>query len=248
MKAEQNTKPTEMENLKEIPKWMRKYVQNRMLTNLVLFIIYIVLFSGIYIPIYLDETFFKNDNVIAESICKIVSLSAIILLLYFSIPKWGLHKLWKWVDQRIYHEGNISLSEPTLMKTNKKIGKIVGRLFFICVIGSVFLYGYIPKEYMQPVSAVYCVPFMVFLYFWQRPKYSPLMLIWPILYTIHAILIVAGVPIVFPEESGLISLNTFIPIVGYGFLTFLIIFIYSRYALRKLKGLTHIKGEGSDGD
>ena len=74
------------------------------------------------------------------------------------------------------------------------------------------------------------------------------MLIWPTLYTIHAILIVAGVPIVFSEESGLVSLNMFIPTFGYGLLTFIIIYIYSRYALKKLKGATRMEGDGSDGD
>ena len=101
---------------------------------------------------------------------------------------------------------------------------------------------------MQPLSAAYCVPFMIFLYFFQRPKYGPLMLLWPVLYAIHAILIVAGVPIVFSEESGLVSLNMFIPIFGYGTLTFLISHLYSRYALKKLKGVTRMEGDGSDGD
>jgi hypothetical protein len=248
MENEQNKNMTDMKKLKEIPKWTKKYVQNRMLTNFVFLIIYVVLYSGIYVPLYLDEVFFKNDNVIAKSICKIVSLSLFMLLLYISIPNWGGLKLWKWVEQRIYREGNISLPEPILMRTNKKIGKIAGLLFCTCITFNVFLYGYIPKVYIQPVSAIYCVPFAVFLYLWQRPKYGPLILIWPALYTIHAILIVAGVPIVFPKESGLVSLDIFIPAVGYGFLTFVIIYIYNRYALKKLKAITHIEGNTADGD
>ena len=72
-------------------------------------------------------------------------------------------------------------------------------MFVCCVIGSVQLgvLGYIPIEYMQPVSALYVVPFLVFLTIWQRPVVGPLSLLWPILYTVHATLIVAGVPILF---------------------------------------------------
>jgi hypothetical protein len=99
---------------------------------------------------------------------------------------------------------------------------------------------------MQPVSALYCVPFMVFLYFWQRPKVGFLMLLWPALYAIHAILIVAGVPIVFAEESKFFSLNMLIPTFGYGFLTSVIGHIYSRYALKKLKTAAHLQGNTSE--
>lgn len=240
MQTEENNMNQNMKKLREIPKWTKKYVQYRMLTNFVFLIIYVVLYSGIYVPMYLDEVFSKNDNVIATSICKIVSLSLFILLIYISIPNWGGLKLWKWIDQRIYREGNISLSEPTLMRTNKKIGKIAGLLFCTCITLNVFLYGYIPKVYIQPVSAIYTVPFAVFLYLWQRPRYGPLILIWPALYTIHAILIVAGVPIVFPKESGLVSLDIFIPTFGYGLLTFVIIYIYSGYSLKKLKAAAHL--------
>ena len=249
-KQNNNLKGQKMEKLKEIPKWSRKYAQNRMLTNLAFFIIYVVLFLGISAPPYFYSMLFKNDNIIVKGICLIVSLSFLVFLLYISVPKWGGLKLWRWIDQRIYHEGNVSIQDSKLMdKTNRNIGKVVPLLFGICIICSMILCDkYIPIEYMQPISAIYCVPFVIFLYIRQRPKYGPLMLLWPILYAIHAILIVAGVPIVFTKDSGLVSLNMFIPTFGYGLLTLIIIYLYSRYALKKLKGVTRMEGDAADGD
>ncbi len=63
---------------------------------------------------------------------------------------------------------------------------------------------------MQPLSVVYLVPFAVYL--WQhlgRP--SPFMLLWPLLYGLHAILVLAGVPVYF--EGKLEALNVLIPTV-----------------------------------
>ena len=120
-------------------------------------------------------------------------------------------------------------------------------LFGSCVIGSVFLgmKDFIKIKYMQPVSALYVVPFMVFLYFWQRPKIGHLALLWPTLYGIHAVLIVVGVPILF--TGNLIPLNMILPVFGYGFLTYIIGHIYSRYALKKLKEAAHLEENATDG-
>jgi hypothetical protein len=75
---------------------------------------------------------------------------------------------------------------------------------------------------------------------------GPLVLICPILYSIHAILIVAGVPIFFTENLGI--LNMLVPLIGYVFLAYVICHVYSRYALKKLKRLTLLEGEGANGD
>ena len=93
-------------------------------------------------------------------------------------------------------------------------------------------------EYMQTFSALYVVPFLVFLTIWQRPVVGPLSLLWPTLYAFHAILIVAGVPILFHKPWT--ALNMLIPIAGYGILCGLLGHVYSRYALKKLKTAAHL--------
>ncbi len=62
------------------------------------------------------------------------------------------------------------------------------------------------------------------------------MSLWPVLYAIHAALIVAGVPIYF--GGALEALNMLIPTIGYGLLSACLAHPYSRVALRRLKALT----------
>ena len=147
-------------------------------------------------------------------------------------------------------EGQVILATPQKTKKERLIGSIVGLLFGACVLISVTLgvLGFIPIEYMQPVSAIYVVPFIIAIGIWQRPAVNPagfLAWLWPGLYAIHAILVVAGVPIQFGKPW--IFLNILIPIAGYGILCGLIGHIYSRYALKKLKDVTHLEGDTANG-
>jgi hypothetical protein len=86
---------------------------------------------------------------------------------------------------------------------------------------------------MQPISAIYVVPFLVILWLLMRPTVGFISLLWPALYIIHAVLILVGVPILFVGRWDV--LNMLIPTVGYGLLTGLISHFYSRYALWKLR-------------
>lgn len=249
MSTQQNQMPQNMEKLKAIPKWTRKYTQNRMLTFLANLVLFIFIIINIRTSSYLVGKASLTGNVILLGFSLVWLFATLICLVVISVPKFGGIKLWRWMDRQIYgQEGIASIPEPELMKKKKWIGYVVGIVFGLCVVGSVFLggKGYFAHKYMQPISALYCVPFTIFLYFWQRPKVGPLMLLWPILYSIHALLIVAGVPIVFSEESGLFSLNMFLPTFGYGFLTFVIGHVYSRYALKKLKTTAHLEEHNNE--
>src|SRR3989339_92571 len=106
MNTPQNKRSNETENLKEIPKWTRKYAQNRSLTNLTMLIIFLLLFIGIAIPSYFGGMAFKAGYINIFRICIIVSFVSSICLLILSvlsIPKFGL-KFWRRVDQRIYRQ------------------------------------------------------------------------------------------------------------------------------------------------
>ena len=140
------------------------------------------------------------------------------------------------------------MPQPQSTKKKKWLDGVVGLVAGGCILGTMYLgmEGYLAFKYMQPVSALYFVPFLVFQYFLQRPRLGPLLLICPILYTIHAILIVAGVPIFF--TGNLCMLNLALPAFGYTFLAYVIGHVYSRYALKKLKGLTHLEGEAANGN
>ena len=58
--------------------------------------------------------------------------------------------------------------------------------------------------------------------------------LWAALYTAHAILVLAGVPLL----ANLWPMwNVCLPLSGYGFVAMLLSHLYSRYALRKLRNL-----------
>jgi hypothetical protein len=248
MNTQQDQIPQNPEKLKEIPKWTRKYAQNRTLPFLVSMAIFLCLFAGIAIPSYFRGKAYKSGNLVLFWICTFVPAVAMISLAFFCVPKWG-GKFIERISRRLYNrEGDVLISVPETIKKKQWVGYVAAMIFGSCILGSVFLgeRGYFTIEYMQPISAVYVVPFLVFLYIWQRPMISPLALLWPTLYGIHAILVVAGVPIQFGEPW--IFLNMIIPIAGYGILCGLLGHVYSRYALKKLKGLTHLKGGTASGD
>jgi 4-amino-4-deoxy-L-arabinose transferase-like glycosyltransferase len=118
----------------------------------------------------------------------------------------------------------------------------------VCLIGSMELgmLGYIPVKDFLPFTALFVVPFGVYQYFIMRPRLGPVLLLFPILYAVHAILIIAGVPIYFTGNYA-VPLNLLLPLI-YTFLTYIIGHFYSRYALKKLKVLTHLEGDTANGD
>ena len=234
------------EKLKDIPKWTRKYAQNRTIPVLIALAINLCLFAGIAIPSHFGGKAYRSGNMLLLWICILSQMIVIPALIFCSVPKWG-GKFIERISRRLYSsEGDVFVSVPETMKKKKWVGYVVAMIFGSCIVGSVTLglLGYLSIEYMQPISAVYVVPFLVFLYFLQRPIISPLVLLWPTLYGIHAILVVAGIPIQFGEPW--IFLNMLIPIAGYGILCGLIGHIYSRYSLKKLKAIAHLQEDTNE--
>jgi len=198
---------------------------------------------------YLAGAAFIKGNMTVFRVCIVVLFAILVFVLIIRASKFVGVIIQRWIDQLIYdHEGTATMPEPKLTKKKKWLAYVVGPVVGGCIIGTYYLSmeGYIAFKYMQPVSALYLVPFLVHLYFLQRPRIGPLVLICPILYTIHAILIVAGVPIFFTGNLGI--LNMLLPVFGYTFLAHVICHVYSRYALKKLKGLTHLEGDTANGD
>jgi len=247
MNSEQNNKPQDTEKLKEIPKWMRRYAQNRMLTAFVYLTIVGIISMVITVPVMCLIVAFVKGNMILAGVGIVLSVAVMIFLYIFSVTKL---KILRWIDQWIYgHEGTASIPALELTKRKKWLEYAVAMVWLILFIGTMDLgmEGYISVKYVQPISALYCVPFMVCSwYFWQRPKMGPILLLSPILYTMHAILIIVGVPIFFTGQLGA-AVNMSLPMIGYGFMSYVIGHFYSRYALKKLKGIIHLEGDAVNG-
>ena len=259
MNTQQNQIPQNSEKLKEIPKWTRKYARNRTLTILVLMVM--TAFFGMFVavlvgfPLGLAVTGFRKGNMAlgcVGTVILIAVLAALVKFYIFMFSKFG-GKNKGLLDLKLDHwiygkEGTASTAQPKLTKKRKYLDIVVGIVYMVCLIGSMqaaFL-GYIPVKYLLPFMALFVVPFGVYQYFILSPQLGPVLLIYPILYAIHAVLIIAGVPIYFAGTFA-IPLNMLLPLI-YTLLTFMIGHLYSRYALKKLKGITHLEGEAANGD
>jgi hypothetical protein len=231
----------ELKDLQSVPKWTRRYAQNRTLPFLLSMVIFLAMIAAIGGGSYLGGMAFRSGNMPLFWLAMGVLATGVGFCLWFSNPWWG----GKWLEKtaaRMYSgEGYVALGSgaPTTDRSKAWVF-LAGILFAACILASVALggAGFIPTRYMQPVSALYVVPFLVFLSIRLRSVAGWIPFLWPALYALHAILVVAGVPIQFENWP---SLNMQIPTVGYGLLCGLIGHFYGRYALKRLKKITGAK-------
>ena len=219
--------------LRQIPMWARRYAQNRTLpvaVNLVLFLAGFAVFGGLS---YLIGWAYKSGERALAGVAIVLLSGFAVWWLWFCF--FGAARVMPRIAQRLYRgEGSVQVGETSEPMTHgtPPVGVFV---FMFCVLTSVVLgvFGFIPLRHMQPVSAIYTVPFLCYLWAKVGKAGSPFMLLWPALYAIHAILLVAGAPIRF--EGPYETLNMLLPVAGYGLVATLAGHIYSRYALRRLQ-------------
>lgn len=223
------------EDIRQIPKWTRAYAQNRSLGVAVFLLVFSAISALIAGESLLAGYAYRSGNLLLLGLSIALLLPTVAAVVYLSVPRWG-GKLNDRLVQRLYaDDGNVAFSPPS--ERAQAWAPILAGCFGACVLGSVVL-GFvieIPSEYLQPISALYVVPFLVALWILMRPMAGYAALLWPALYAAHAIGIVAGAPIVF--NSPWDFLNLVIPMVGYGLLSAIVGHVYSRFALRRLRML-----------
>ena len=238
---------------RDISIWARTYGQNRSLPLVIYCVFFLLLSAALGVPSYLGGKAYLSGHMVLCWICVVLSVLAFAAIIYFSLCG---GKLIDRIARRFYKsEGDVVVSsEKTAWSPSP--GSALGALIalMVCLFATAILneYGYIPDiegngesyRYMQPASAIYIVPVMVVLIFLMRPAVGWLALLWPGLYGLHAILIVAGAPILFTGKWE--YLNMLLPVAGYGLLTGLVGHAYSRYALRRLKRAARSGLAGSD--
>ncbi len=219
----------------EISRWARAYAQNRSLPVVVFILIIVVLQVVLGGASYLGGMGYRSGNMLLFWGSIAVLVPAVAAIVYLSVPKWFGNLQERMVQHLYAREGNVafSLQSPHA----KRWAVVLSVCFPTCILASVTLFFVfdIPSKYMQPISALYLVPFLVGLWFLMRPMAGYAALLWPLLYAIHAILILAGAPILFTGPWD--GLNMLIPVAGYGILAGLVGHLYSRVALRQLKRL-----------
>jgi len=185
---------TQDNDVRDIPKWARRYAQNRTLPMLVFFAIFVVGFAAFGGLSYLTAwAYVTGQRALAVAAMLVLSGFAA-WWMWFSFV--GGPRIMRRITERLYRsEGAVSPDSSPQDNILRK-SPAVGFVFMFCVIASVGLglLGVLPIRYMQPVSALYMIPFFVYVGISQRGASSPFMVLWPALYAIHAILLVAGAP------------------------------------------------------
>jgi hypothetical protein len=223
-----------LDETRQIQRWVRRYAQNRSLPVAVGLLIYVILFLAISLSSYWAGVAYRDGNTTLLAFCIGALTLALAATVYLAVPWWGGRRLQQ-VGNRLYaEEGQVTISSQHTKRT--WIVASLGLAFGACVVVSVILgvLGYLPTgKYSQPISALYVVPFLVALYYLMRPAVGSIALLWPLLYALHAVLILADVPIVFTGRWE--ALNMLIPTVGYGLVTSLAGHLYSRWALHSVR-------------
>jgi len=249
METKQNQIPENDEKLKEISKWTQRYAENRTLPFLLGMSENLFIFAAVGLPSYFGAKAYRSGNVLLLWICILSEMIVIGTLIFCCISKWDrkyYEKLIKWLYRK---EGQVTLANPKKTKKERTAGWIAGLVLGVCVMVLIILIVSckIPIKYMQPVSVILFIPLLIAIGIWRPPSVRPagfLVWLWPTLYIVHAILIIAGVPIQF--ERPWIFLNVLIPTVGYGILCGLAGHIYSRYALKKLKNAAQLQEDNNE--
>jgi len=233
------------DDLRQLPKWARRYAQNRTL-RIVVTLGIILAGAGVFLGLgYLSAWAFRRDNSVLMWACLAALWAFIGWWLWFAFV--GASRLIPRITQRLYHaEGSVSMGgAPDTELPQLPNLSICVLLLFATAHMFLIQRGVLPERYVQPIAVLYVVPFMLWVGLRLRPSSrSPFMCLWPALFVIHGVLIVAGVPI-----SRGIAFDIFVPTVGYGLIAALAGHIYSRVALRRLRAVaatarTHDEAKG----
>jgi len=225
--------PETAEDPRKLGKWARVYAQNRSLGVVVFMVVFLALYLMLGGSSYLAGVAYRAGQWPLYWGCLAIVIVAVAAVLYLSVPWWGGKLIERLIERLYASEGGVQLAPPS--RGRFRLLVILSVAGSLCLAAEIVLgqQGVIPEQYMQPVSTIYVVPILVAMVLLSRPVVGPIAFLWPTLYALHAILILAGTPIIFVGCWA--PLNWLIPTFGYALLVALIGHIYSRFALRKLR-------------
>ena len=239
--------PTRASDLREIPKWADRYARHRVLLVLFFSVLCLVGAALIFGLSALAGLAWRADLQPLASVLMVADLAFCVLWVWFWLSPRRQIALAERANRWLYrNEGEVAPAAPPMQPT--RLDRVVIWTFGILVFATV-IFGFctdlrLGLQYMQPISAAYVVPFMVYLCYRMTKFSTPVMLLWPGLYALHAILVLAGVPL-FANMNP--SLSMFLPNFVYGPLAALVSHLYSRYALRRLRNLAAMPEDSPTG-
>lgn len=224
--------------------WARRYAKSRTISFLVQWVFIMAMVSVAALAAVLTNTAYTSGNMVLFWTSIAFMLVAIVLLAWFSFSPWGGEAIWR-ITQWLYgKEGYVAYGEESeggaLPMWLTALG---GGLVAYHLAGAVLVsFNLRWIHYLQPFSALYMAPFLGVLIVYQRLGFWAWF--WPVLYGLHAVLLLAGVPIEFSGQWQM--MNLILPVFGYGLVAILIGHAYSRYALWRLKRVARSGLSGSE--
>ncbi len=236
-----NKNRTKTTDPREIIQWTRRYAKSRTINFLVqwCFIVFIICIIGLVASLTQQAYITKNMPLFYISVVFLAI--TFFFFIWISISQWTAEIIWQ-ITMWFYGREGFVLPEENARskKLPRWVIALIGLMVVYHIFGALLIsFRYLSLQYLQPFSALVLVPVLCVLIYYQGLGFWAWF--WPILYGIHAVLLLVGVPIGFPSQWYL--LNIMVPIFGYGLLAILVGHAYSRYALWKLKSLTR---EGLD--
>jgi hypothetical protein len=217
--------------------WARRYAKSRTIPYLVQWFFIVVMILVVGGTILLTNQAMQTGSQLLVSCSLISILLAIVALSWFSMSRAGGMLIWR-ITQKIYgEEGYVSDMDDAATPMPWWIMVMGGGLVVYHLLGALLIsFGYLPLENLQPYSAVYMVAFLITMIIHQKLGFWAWL--WPLLYWMHGLMLMSGLPLRFPSKPIYLELlNLVVPVFGYGLLSIIVGHIYSRYALGQLKRL-----------
>ena len=232
MKPQQNQVPQDIEKLKEIPKWARCYAESRTVPLIIFSLAVLALLGMVFLSVY----FFLKGKYVLATIMMVLYVVGFIYILVTS----DRH------EARYFTKTGIPQSESI-----KQIRKYLPLpLILFCFISVIMEQrGVFPAHLEVPISAAFICPLLIFAN-WRWARGSFIGYLWAGLYGVWAIAILLKVPVLTFSEGGVRQMNPgdeiYLAVPVTGLITGIVAYVYSRYALKKLKGVTHLEGEAAN--
>lgn len=231
---------------REIAKWAKRYARSRTIPFLIqwVFIVALVVIIGVLLQLTLTAYRTHHTRLVWFGMAVVAITTA--TLTWVSAAKSGGERIWR-ISQWFYgKEGYAAYAGDDVaikrLRSRWMPLAAVGLAAFHLVLTILIGLRRLPVEYLQPVSALYMVPFLSLMVISQRLGFWGW--VWPALYALHAVALLTGFPIHFSGQW--FAFDILVPIFGYGLISIVVGHIYSRYALRRLKALTRVNAAFQD--
>ena len=218
-----------------IVQWARHYAKSRTISFLVQWVFILIMALAIGMAGSLTNIAYRAHNTALFSAAVVTLVLTILLFMWFSVSKWGGEFIWRITQWMYGEEGYVTyLGDRKDGPTPWWITVLSGTLVIYHLVGALLVgFNYLQINNLQPYSAAYMVPFLGCMILYQRLGFWAWL--WPGLYALHALLLLAHVPVGLPGRWQMLTL--LVSAFGCGLLAILAGHAFSRYALWKLKRL-----------